>query len=234
MIDRKRFNRTLAGLSLAGALTIAMPASAYTVAITEWQYNGSEFVEFTNLTSSTVDMTGWSFDDDTRMPGSVSLSAFGNVAPGESVILSEVSDSAFRATWGLPNSVKVIGLNTNNLGRDDEINLYDAANSLVDRLTFGDDINVPGTIRTQTASGNPSSLALLDQPSSTGWVLSQVGDAFGSHASVTGGFVGNPGTFVAPVPLPAGLPLLLSGLTGLAAVRRRARARDVGVQQARN
>ena len=44
--------------------------------ITEWMYNGKldgnslgEFVEFTNVGSSAIDMTGWSFDDDSRTAG---------------------------------------------------------------------------------------------------------------------------------------------------------------------
>ncbi len=90
--------------------------------ITEWAYQGSggEFMEFTNTGSTPVDMTGWSYDDNTQLPGSVSLSAFGIVAPGESVILADLTAAAFRTEWGLPASVKVIGENTQNLGRADD------------------------------------------------------------------------------------------------------------------
>ncbi len=34
-------------------------------------------------------MTGWSFDDNHGQPGAFSLSAFGIVQPGESVIITE-------------------------------------------------------------------------------------------------------------------------------------------------
>ena len=139
--------------------------------ITEWMYNGlgkdskgkadnsGEFVEFTNIGSSAIDMSGWSFDDDSRTPGSQSLSAFGTVAPGESVLLTDVTDTVFRTDWGLAATVKVIGGNTNNLGRADEINLYDASSNLVDRLTYDD--QTLGGIRTNNVSGNPSSMSDL-------------------------------------------------------------------------
>ncbi|MDT9252443.1 lamin tail domain-containing protein, partial [Limnospira sp. PMC 1280.21] len=119
--------------------------------ITEFMYagNNGEFVEFTNVGTFPVDMTGWSYSDDARIPGSYSLSGFGIVAPGESVVLSELSPAAFRSAWSLCNNVKVVGpLNIQNLGRNDEINLYNGDNILVDRLIYGDQA-FSGTIRTQ-------------------------------------------------------------------------------------
>lgn len=210
---------------LAATLSLATAAQAASpVAITEWMYNGSEFIEFTNLSGAAIDLSGWSFDDDSRAVGTVDLSGFGTLAAGESVILAEVDADSFRAQWSLAGSVKVIGGNGTNLGRNDEINLYDASGSLVDRLRFGDSSYVPGTIRTQDISGNPASLAVLDGSDATGWVLSSVGDAFGSRLS-TDGFIGNPGVFtLAPaVPEPSQYALTLGGLLALGAMARRRR-----------
>lgn len=210
---------------LAAALSLGTSAhAAGSVAITEWMYNGSEFIEFTNLSGAAVDLTGWSFDDDSRAVGTVSLSAFGTLAVGETVILAEADATTFRAQWSLAGSVKVIGGNSVNLGRNDEINLYNASGALVDRLRFGDSSYVPGTIRTQDVSGNPASLAVLDGSDATGWVLSSVGDAFGSRVS-TDGHIGNPGVFtLAPaVPEPAHYALTLGGLMVIGAIARRRR-----------
>lgn len=164
--------------------------------ITEWMYNpltgSGEFVEFTNIGNTPIDMTGWSYDDDSRTPGSVSLSGFGTVAPGQSVILTEVASATFIANWGL-SGVTVIGPHSNNLGRNDEVNLYDANGLLVDRLTYGDQ-NFPGTIRTAGISGW-TCLQNLGANNVYGWQLSVVGDQQGSYNAGTGDR-GNPGVFV--------------------------------------
>lgn len=214
------------------AATLSLGATAHaasSVAITEWMYNGSEFIEFTNLSGAAIDLTGWSFDDDSRTAGTVSLSGFGTLAAGETVILAEADAATFRAQWSLADTIKVIGDNGTNLGRNDEINLYDATGNLIDRLRFGDSSFVPGTIRTQEISGNPASLAVLDGSDATGWVLSSVGDAFGSRAS-TDGHIGNPGVFtLAPaVPEPAHFALTLSGLIAIGMVGAKARRRRQG------
>ena len=162
------------------------------IIISEYMYGGAngEFIEFTNVCSQSVDMTGWSFDDDSRVPGSQDLSAFGIVQPGESVILTEAAAESFRTAWGLCEGVKIIGGLTNNLGRNDEINLYDSSNNLVDRLTYGDTA-FPGSIRTQNISGWVSiSGAGANDPYA--WTLSVVDDTEESFTSA-GGDIGSPG-----------------------------------------
>jgi hypothetical protein len=165
---RNRRIRALVALMTLGAMSIvpfalAGPADAATpgqVVITEWMYNptlsppaASEFVEVTNVGGAPVDMTTYSFDDDSRTPGSFSLAALGSLAPGESGLIIETTAAAFRADWGLGASVKIAELNTNNLGRNDEINIFNGT-TLADRLTYGDQ-NITGTIRTQGTSGVP-------------------------------------------------------------------------------
>jgi predicted extracellular nuclease len=193
--------------------------------ITEWMYNGKldgdalgEFVEFTNIGSSAIDMAGWSFDDNTRAPGptATALAAFGTVAAGESVILTDADAAAFRTAWGLAEAVKIIGGNANNLGRSDEINLYDSSDTLIDRLTYNDEGT--GTVdckRTRWVSGNilPEYLGANNASKS---VLSVVGDAYHSWAA-TDGDVGNPGSY--PVPEPASVVLALIGLVGAVCLR---------------
>lgn len=217
MITRPRF--------MLSALLLAAGASAHAqIEITEWMYNGNgptgEYVEFTNLGPTAVDFTGWSFDDNSRTPGTTSLSSFGLVAAGESVIMAESTADAFRSAWALASGVKVVGENAANLGRSDEINLFDAGGNLVDRLTYGDQ-TFPGTIRTQNFSGNPGSLAdLVPQTVTTGWVLAATGDVFDSYAS-SGGDIGNPGVFTAAIPEPSTYALLAAGLALVVGVARR-------------
>ena len=185
------WKRLAAGIAVLAGFASASPALAE-MRITEYMYSGAngEFIEFTNVGAAPVDMSGWSFDDDSAIPHTVDLSAFGTVAPGESVILTETAAADFRTAWSLCDAVKVIGSNTTNLGRDDEINLFDDAGGLVDRLAYGDDSL--GGPRTQNKSAWVSADGLgandiLD------WTLSAVGDGEGSIAS-TGGDIGSPGT----------------------------------------
>ena len=197
--------------------------------ITEWMYNGKldanglgEFIEFTNIGYSAIDMTGWSFDDDSRTPGSASLSAFGSVAAGKSVILTDATAAAFRTAWGLSDTVEIIGGNTENLGRGDEINLYDALGVLIDELTYNDQGTDPHKgPRTRYKSGNIL-LANLGTNNSTAAVLSVASDSFLSHLA-TDGDLGNPGVYTpyVPAPEPGTLALLAAGLVALFGLRRR-------------
>src|SRR6185312_5492576 len=117
----------------------------------------------------------WSFDDDSEHPGTVDLSELGVVAPGQSVILTDnPSKAAFRAAWSLCDDVAVIAGNSAGLGRDDEINLYDAGGTLVDRLKYGDD--TIGGPRTSGVSAYVSAQG-LGANDIADWTLSVVGDA---------------------------------------------------------
>lgn len=201
-------------------LLLANQANATGVFITEWMYsgNGAEYVEFTNMSSNPVDFTGWSYDDDSRIPGVFDLSGFGVVQHGESVIITEDTADFFREDWNLPLTIKVLGGMTNNLGRNDEINLFDNEGNLVDRLTYGDTA-FSGTIRTQRISGNPISFDALGKNDPALWILSMENDVYGSYFSEIND-LGNPGKF-APVPVPAAVWLMLTGLIGLTGWKKR-------------
>lgn len=208
------------GFLAVGAVLVATSANA-AVYITEWQYNGSEFIEFTNMSHSPVDMTGWSFDDDSRAPGTVDFSPFGIVGAGESFILAEADAATFRLEWSLPASVKVLGLNMTNFGRDDEINLFFPDTSLADRLNYGDNaLDTPGSIRTQNISGNPITTAALGANDVYQWELGSVGDRYGSYIALSG-VLGNPGVYVDAIPEPASLGLLFAACVSAVACTRR-------------
>ena len=196
---------TFANNATAGTLSVSASnacgsSSARTVAITvaglmritEFMYNtvtgGGEFIELTNIGGTAIDMTGWSFDDDSRLAGTQSLTGFGIVKPGESVIFTESPAATFRSNWNLCNGIKIVGNNTTNLGRGDEINIFDASNVLVDRLTFDDRTGGPYTSAV-SAWVNPAGLGTNTK---TAWTLSIASDAEGSFASALGE-IGSPG-----------------------------------------
>ena len=185
------------------------------MAITEWMYDGDggEFVEFTNVGSTAIDMAGWSFDDADQIAGTVSLSDFGVVAPGQSVILTEVVAADFATNWGL-TGVSIIGGNTNKLGRADTINLFDAGGNLIDQLAY-DDETYTGTVRTKGASCNIPATDYSYTTAQSSWVLATVGDTYGSWTSALGE-IASPGQIV---PEPLTLAMFLCG--GLVIARRR-------------
>ncbi|EFA68633.1 ExeM/NucH family extracellular endonuclease [Cylindrospermopsis raciborskii] len=186
------------------------------IRITEYQYdgNGSEFFELTNIGNTAIDLTGWSYDDDSRIAGTVSLSDFGILQAGESVIITEAGAEDFRADWGLAPTVKIIGGLTVNLGREDEINIFNNNGILVDSLIYGDSTRFPSTGRTQNVSAWTVA-ANLGKNDITQWALSTVSDSLNSYNSLSGG-TGNPSSYSsASVPSPAILVAQSGGNTAV-------------------
>lgn len=174
-----------------------------------------EFIEITNIGGSAIDLTGWSFDDLSAVPGAFSISGLGVLAAGSSAIITENADAnAFRTGWGLSGSVAVIGgLNQNLSSGGDALNLFDASNTLVDTLVFTNQANLG-----VSNNGPADQLGMNNYPA---WQASSIGDTFGSHLS-TNGDVGNPGSYT-PVPEPATLLVTGLGFAGVWRSRKRRR-----------
>lgn len=217
----KLLTRLLSAALLSAGL---MSTAQAQVRITEWMYsgNGGEFIEFTNLGSTSVDFTGWSYDDDSATPGVFDLSSFGTVAAGQSVIITEDEASTFITAWNL-SGVQVLGGYTNNIGRGDTIYLFNG-NDVVDVLAYGDNTSFGGP-RTQNVSGVAKTYAAIGANDATQWQLAVIGDFENSYASANGD-IGNPGftSYVTAVPEPETYAMLLAGLAVMGAVARRRKA----------
>jgi hypothetical protein len=165
------------------------------IKITEYMYSGAdgEFVELTNVSGTSIDLTGWSLDDQSNIPGTYDLSPAGVLASGQSVVITDGLATAFAAAWGTSSSGILGGNIVCPFGRNDQINVYDTSGALVERLTYGDE-DFPGTVRAKGASANVCNDA-LGADDITAWTLSVAGDAWGSVVSA-GADQGNPGSYL--------------------------------------
>ena len=101
-------------LAITGAALVAAPAAQAAtpnIQITEFAYGGKfvpgtdtgdgEYVELTNVGDAAQDFSGWSFGVTTTSTKSIDISGFGIVAPGESVIVTDLTPADFRTEWNL-------------------------------------------------------------------------------------------------------------------------------------
>jgi uncharacterized protein YjiK len=89
----------------------------------------SDFWELTNISGATVSLAGYSWHDSGRSAATAAtyaLPAGSSIAPGESVIFTTISPSAFRTWWGISNSVQVFQTTgAPGLGQDDGVSFFD-------------------------------------------------------------------------------------------------------------
>lgn len=199
---------SLCGLAaLTVSLSFTEGASAQ-VRITEFMSEGQgdtaqgnggrrqrEFFELTNLGTAPVDTSAWTYNDDNPNDARPFGTVITSIAPGESVILTQMTADHFRTYWNLPASVQVYSIaQLSNLGNADTLNIYNSSTqdstTLVDTLSYLADARGSGVSRNRPFDG------LTGQFANSAWVVSGVGDSFGSYIA------GQPGVF--PPNFPAG------------------------------
>ena len=177
--------------------------------ITEVMYTGlfGEFVEVTNTGAAAVDVNGWVFDDNSRSfaSGTVLFTSTTSLNQNQCFVITEVSEAVFTQAWftdashSTPSSlVAIYENNSNNLGRSDEVNIYENGGTLVDRLTFNDQATSGADEkgpRTEEISAVPGPSTVLGDNKFKNWVLSAVGTGNAWKAGAA-----------APVPGPVGSP----------------------------
>ena len=183
-----RILRTALGVTTAlaaGALAVgvvapaAQAATGESIRITEFAYGGliatggdGEYIELTNVGDAAQDMSGWSYANVGATPGATSLSSLGTIAPGESVILTDATPAAFRADWGLKDTVKVISDGTQSLNKGpNAIHIYDAANTEVDSVSY-----VSGFFSGKGVAAWVDAAHLGAKGDTTGWTIATSGD----------------------------------------------------------
>ncbi len=189
------------GVSSLGGRTPASVRLAATGAmrITEFAYGGlvsstsggdGEYAELTNVGATPVDLTGWTYDNITATPATgLPLTSFGTVAPGESVIVTDLPAAEFRSDWGLKDSVKVLDngkTHTLNKGPN-AIHIYDGTGAEVDSVSYA-----AGFETAKGQSGWVDAAHVGAKSDTTGWTISTAGDSEGSWTSGKGS-IGSPG-----------------------------------------
>jgi LPXTG-motif cell wall-anchored protein len=190
-----------------GSFTLYTPPAD--VKFTEFAYGGKitgsstggdgEYVEVTNLGSSSVDMTGWTYNRDTGGTA-ISLTGFGSLAPGASGIITDVTAAEFRTEWNLSASVPVVNDDMTKLDSNAHtITLYDPTSAVADQISWA-----AGFLTAKGLSAWVDQTHVGAKADTTGWTISAVGDAEGSVASVHPTAIGSPGTFVLATPTGGG------------------------------
>ncbi len=135
--------------ALTAALTLLSSAQADTplnerLILTEILSNeasgspGEDYWELTNVGDTTVDLSNWKWDDDSRNPADAAAVTIPNgttIAAGESIIFTSASASTFRAWFGISDSVKVV-TGGPGLGQNDGIALFDSSNTEIFFFTY--------------------------------------------------------------------------------------------------
>lgn len=187
--------------------------------------NNSDWFEVTNVGLVTLDVSGFSWDDESAEVGIGNFGSITMIAPGESVIITEESaanvPTAWRNSWGIPDTVQV-SVSTSAGGfpglgaAGDALSIFDSAGTLVDSVTFGAASGGDaGRSFAWDTAGNPLGLSVAGV---NGAFLSDTDGGDGS-ASGTGTDVGSPGTAVV-IPEPTSF-LALLGISGCCVLRRR-------------
>ncbi|MFN6096202.1 MAG: SdiA-regulated domain-containing protein [Dolichospermum sp.] len=139
---------TLAVTDIANETPVT--SSIFITEVAPWSSGNSpvaaDWFELTNTGTSSIDVTGWKFDDNSNSFGSaVALSGVTNIAAGESVIFIEGAtvNSIFRSNWfgvNPPVGLQIgnytgsgVGLSTSG----DAVNIYNSTGVLQANVVFG-------------------------------------------------------------------------------------------------
>lgn len=194
-----------------------------------------DYFELTNFGSAPVDITGWSFDDESAdIADAEPLVGVSTIAPGESVVIFQLDENdpndaafdpagelaLFRSLWGGLAGVQVGYHGGAGLGKGDAITLFDATDTVALALEYG--MTTPEqTHAGDWAAGNTDGSDVFENQSAiyapgapVGFVTAGPG-VLGSFANTDGDY-GSPG-FAIPEPATLALVALLSGV----AIRRR-------------
>lgn len=235
----------LTPLGLVVLTTSTAHAAASDVVVTEVAYGGNaayagdggdgEYVELTNIGQASQDLAGWFYDTSSSTTiaapsptAGLTLATLADgsgtntvIAPGESVIITDLTPADFRTEWNLNSSVKVINDAAFTLKKAGSIYVSDGT-SVLDQVSY--DLSSPGkgvsawvsaanVADQQSPAGSTFSFNATATGTSSGWTISTLGDSEGSWSSASGSpaSVGSPAASTLGTSTPASVQN--SGLT---------------------
>lgn len=189
--------KDLAGNSYAGItsttslnFTTAPPAAAAppSLLITEVNSNaaGGDFFELYNYGTTTIDLTGWKWDDESANSADAAAASFPaiSLAVGQRLIVSQGAvvggEATFRTAWGLTGvtTVTVVATGGPGLGGGDAVVVFDAAGKVVASFNYR-----AGAVI--TASDNTVIPVAIAAPGVTATFPNHAGLAFGGSATTS-------------------------------------------------
>ncbi|HEV7616184.1 MAG TPA: lamin tail domain-containing protein [Solirubrobacterales bacterium] len=201
---------TLSNAGINGAFTVGAetgsPGTATPptpVAVTEvasWGSTnatyGADWWELTNLGASTVDLTGWKFDDESNaFASAVALNGVSTLAPGQSAVFIEgdaTKAAEFEAAWfgaNVPAGFLIGSYSGSGIGlgsSGDSINIFNGAGAHLTGVSFG---SVTTGVSLDNAVGQGGFTTPLP-------VISTLSSAGVNGAFTAKGETGSPGTIV--------------------------------------
>ncbi|MFD2256008.1 lamin tail domain-containing protein [Luteolibacter algae] len=129
-----KFHTTAACITAALATIPALDAQ---LILTEIQSDGlSDFWELTNTGTTTINLGGYAWDDDSRQAASgVTIPANTMIAPGESIVFTGENSATFRTQWGIANTVQIVEGGPG-FGKNDGVAFFDAGGSELFFFTY--------------------------------------------------------------------------------------------------
>jgi len=184
----------------------------------------ADYFEITNYGAVAVNLEGFTWDDDSRSFATGQAWAFPagtSIAAGESVVITSADPAAFRAWWGLDETVQVLQtVGSPGLGQGDGIAFFDHNGRELFYVTYaaGGFVRPDGSLaiggHAGVSGGGIDSDALVWDVSSgvlaPRYVAAEVG-VLGAFQAATGSDVGSPGSGALDIPQQYTLQLLHFG-----------------------
>ncbi len=238
-------------LGLAGIAMVAISAvqtRAANLLITEVESSqapsagvtANDYWELTNFGASSLDISGWKWDDDENDPTGIKAVAFPAstlIPAGTSAIItgSSLSVADFQTWWGVDPSVQVISTAGPGLGQNDQVNLWQpdglggftkaaSINYAANGFTKSDGNPSAGGHAGASAGGTATVAAIWDpaSPTDSPRYTFAVAGQLGAFKAAGGTDVGSPGV-VDAVPEPATFILAGIGVLALSGLKLRSK-----------